>query len=156
MGIRRMNYLDIPKDLRDQKVREVQAGLRHLLADPTVSKEQRLAARTRSESLQRWADGELAVKEPVGIAEGVSAPEPEEDPQEAPAPESGPPAPPEHHEVEVTEALGASEGPPSETEPESAGPESESTEVDVEPDSAEDAEEDEEPEDEEHEEEEGS
>lgn len=116
MGIRRMNYLDIPKELRDQKVREVQAGLRHLLADPTVSQEQRLAARSRSESLQRWADGELAVKEPLGIAEGVRAPPQEEVPDEAPAPENAPPEAPEHHEVEVVEALAATEGSKPESE----------------------------------------
>lgn len=103
MGIRRMSYLDIPKDLRDQKVREVQAGLRNLLSDPTVSKDQRLAARARSESLQRWADGALPVTEPAGVR-SVPLPVPQPVAQ-------GLEEPSRHHEVEVVEVLRASERP---------------------------------------------
>jgi hypothetical protein len=117
MGIRRMSYLDIPKDLRDQKVREVQTGLRNLLSDPTVSKDQRLAARARAASLQRWADGELPVAEPAGVRSvGLPAPV----------------TPSRHHDVEVVEVVKASESPLSEAEPEP-----ESIEVDIEPDSEE-------------------
>jgi len=121
MGIRQLTYLDIPKDLRDQKVREVQSGLRSLLADPTVSSEQRNAARSRSEALQRWADGALPVSD---VAAVVQLPSGEEAPQTLPSEAM---APSQHHEVEVSESLEASDG--------SAEPES--VEIDVEPESEE-------------------